>query len=202
MDSLTCPSCGASLPVETRFVKVVICEYCGQSSLLKNRSLDPTGEKVNLASVDSILKIGTTGTLRGEPFKVLGMLRYSYEDGFWDEWFLELQNGKKRWLQEDEGEFTSFGKESITSPIPPYKDINVGSSIQVNDLNVFITEKNRATISGGLGRLMFQISPGDKVEYVDGNASGKLLAIEFTPEEINLSIGESISLDEIELDES
>lgn len=202
MDSLSCPSCGASLPVETRFVKVVICEYCGQSSLLKNRSLDPTGEKVNLASVDSILKVGSTGTLKGENFKVLGMLRYSYDDGYWDEWFLELENGGKRWLQEDEGEFTSFKKESISSSIPPYAEINVGSSIKVNNLNVFVTEKNQAIISGGLGRLMFQITPGDKIEYIDGNASGQLLAIEYSPEEINLSIGESISLAEIKLHES
>jgi len=146
--SLNCPSCGATLAVQDRFTKVVICEYCGQTSVLKNRSLDPTGKKVSLADVQSEFSIGREGTLRGSNFKVLGRLRYDYEDGYWDE---------------------------------------------VNGDSVFITEKNKASITGGLGQLMFRITPGEQISYVDGNCSGELVSIEFSPEEINLSKGEALS---------
>jgi len=191
--SLNCPSCGATLAVQDRFTKVVICEYCGQTSVLKNRSLDPTGEKVSLADIESEFAIGREGTLRGSDFKVLGRLRYDYEDGYWDEWFLSMEDGKKLWVQEDEGELTTYSKESITSAIPPWEEIKVGSMVSVNGSSVFITEKNTASITGGLGQLMFRITPGEQISYVDGNCSGELVSIEFSPEEINFSRGQALA---------
>ncbi len=191
-NSLDCPSCGATLAVEDRFTKVVICEYCGQTSALKNRSLDPTGKKVSLADVESEFRIGRKGTLKGESFTVLGRLRYDYEDGFWDEWFISLEGGGKLWIQEDEGEITAYKKESITSQIPPWDEISVGSMVPINGAQVFVTEKNKASITGGLGQLMFRITPGEQIKYVDGNSGGELVSIEFSPEEINFSIGEAL----------
>ena len=195
-----CPSCGASLKVENRFSKVVICCYCGQTCSVVAEGLDPAGEKVTLADFKSIFSIGATGSLAGDRFKTLGRLRYSYDGGFWDEWFLQFDKGQKLWLQEDEGEFTCFEKETLTSPVPPFSEISVGSMILVNEHSVFVTEKNQAEISGGVGELYFSITPGEEVNCVDGNSGGRLVSIEFTPNEINLSFGKEISINEILID--
>ncbi len=194
-----CPSCGAPLSVENRFSKVVICQYCGQTCSVSPEGLDPSGEKTKLADFESIFSIGASGTIAGEQFKSVGRLRYTYDDGFWDEWFLAFENGKKLWLQEDEGEFTAFEKETLTSPVPAFDDISVGSMIPVNDMSVFVTERNVAKIAGGIGELYFSITPGMSVNCIDGNAGGQLVSIEFTPDEINLSIGREISIDQIEI---
>ena len=197
--SLTCPSCSAPLQIENRFTKVVICQYCGQTSNVTPQGLDPTGEKAVLADFPSILSIGAEGTIDSQPFKVLGRLRYKYDEGFWDEWFLQYANGQKVWLQEDEGTFVAFAKESITSAIPEFGAIKVGSTIEVNQKQVFIVEKNEALIAGGEGELQFRIHPGETVDYVDGNSGGKVVSIEFAPDEIALSIGEQIPLSRIKV---
>jgi hypothetical protein len=198
--SYKCPSCSAPLEVENRFSKVVICQYCGQTCNVSPDGLDPSGEKGQLADFESIFSIGCTGTIKGMAFKTLGRLRYKYEDGFWDEWFLSLENHKKLWLQEDEGEFTAFEKETLTSPLPPFEQIFVGSMLDVNKQQVFVIEKNDALIAGGAGELYFSVKPGMRVRCVDGNCEGRIVSIEFAPDEINLSIGDEIGLDQISID--
>lgn len=201
--AFSCPSCGATLEIENRFSKVVMCVYCGQSSAISPAGLDPTGEKALLADSPSIFSIGASGSMvlasKGRlSFKVLGRLRYKYDGGFWDEWFLEFTDGQKLWLQEDEGEFTAFEKESLTSPLPPFEQISVGSVIPINGLSVFVTEKSTAVIAGGQGELLFKTTPGMSAMCVDGNAGGKLVSIEQTPEEICLSVGEEIDISSIQ----
>ena len=195
-----CPSCSAPLQIENRFSKVVICAYCGQTCNVTPDGLDPSGQKTDLADFESILAIGKTGTIKGEKFKVHGRLRYKYDEGFWDEWFVTLESGKKLWLQEDEGEFTAFEKETLTSPLPAFEEIRVGSMVSVNDKSAFVTEKSTAFIAGGVGELFFKIVPGMEVKCFDGNAGGQLLSVEFTPDEINLSVGHELSRADITVD--
>jgi DNA-directed RNA polymerase subunit RPC12/RpoP len=197
--SYNCPGCGAPLAIEHRFSKTVVCQYCNQTSFITPKGLDPTGSVATLADFPSIFAIGKQGSIKGRPFRVSGRIRYSYEDGHWDEWFLALDGGKKFvWLEEDEGQFTLYEKQAITTPIPTYEEIFVGKSFLVNNLSVFVTEKNKASLAGGQGELNFRFCPGDSLQYVDGNAAGKLVSIEITPEELNLSMGESVEEEEIE----
>lgn len=196
----SCPACGAPMEVENRFSKLVICQYCGQTAAVTSVGLDPTGKVPLLADFPSILSVGATGTLQGNPFRVLGRLRYKYDEGFWDEWFVVVQDTRKLWLQEDEGTFVAFEKETLTAEIPQFSTIKVGSSIQVNDRKVFVVEKNEAVIGGGEGELHFRVVPGERVDYVDGNSSGKMVSIEFTPDEIHLSVGQAIQVEEIKVD--
>ncbi len=197
-EQYSCPSCGGPLTLESRFSKMVICPYCGQTCLVSAAGLDPTGQTGTLADFPSMLAIGAKGTLRGEPFHVLGRLRYKYDDGFWDEWFIQL-GGRFIWLQEDEGTFTSFAKETITAELPAFGDIQVGKSLNVNGRQIFVTEKNEAMIAGGEGELRFSIKPGERVDYVDGTADGKVISIEFAPDEINLSVGEAIPFEQVSI---
>jgi hypothetical protein len=199
VSNYSCPACGAPLEVENRFSRTVICQYCGQTSFITPTGLDPTGQKAELADFESIFSVGRTGKLRGEPFKTLGRLRFKYDEGFWDEWFLKL-GAKNVWLQEDEGLFTAFSKQTITTAIPPFADVRVGSSVPVNTYQVFVVEKNEAVIAGGEGELYFKVNPGEAVNYVDGNAAGQVVSIEYLSDEINLSIGSDIDLHEIEFD--
>lgn len=188
------------MEVENRFSKLVICQYCGQTAAVTAVGLDPTGKVPLLADFPSILSVGATGTIQGNPFRTLGRLRYKYDEGFWDEWFIVINDTRKLFLQEDEGTFVAFEKETLTAEIPQFDQIKVGSSIQVNDRKVFVIEKNEAVIGGGEGELHFRVVPGERVDYVDGNSSGKIISIEFCPDEIHLSVGSAIQVDDIKID--
>lgn len=192
MKNMSCPSCGAPLNIENRFVKMVTCDFCGQVSLLKDTGLDPTGQTAKLAELPSPLYVDAVGTLWGKKFQVLGRLRYQYDAGLWDEWFLTIEGDRPGWLVEDEGEFIFYNKQTLSSPVPPYEDIRVGSTIKIGNRQVFITEKGTAKIAGGEGQLAFAITPGQEVKYVDGNSGEDQISLEITPNEIEFLIGRQV----------
>ena len=192
-----CPSCGAPLEVKDPLSKILVCPYCSQACHICDEGLDPTGKASQLADYGSMLSVGYTAAMGGVGFRVFGRLRYQYDGGFWDEWFLCFDDSKKAWLQEDEGEFSLFEKEPLRAAIPPFDEISVASSIEVNGRTLFVTEKNRASIAGAEGELFFRIVPGQSVNCVDGNCGGMISSIEFAPDEINLSVGREISAQEL-----
>jgi hypothetical protein len=198
---LICPSCGAPLHVEHRFSRVVVCGYCNQSASITPGGLDRAGKGVSLVGAPSRLHVGATGRISGAAFRVLGRLRYGYDGGFWDEWFLLTDpDAHQVWLQEDDGEFTAFEKEAITGSLPTFDDVGVGQSMTANGRTLFITERIEAMILGGEGELYFAVTPGADVFIVDGTADGQVWSIEYQPDEITLSRGTPVAHAELEVD--
>lgn len=201
IENLSCPSCMAPLDIKHRFVKLVTCDFCGHVSILRDNGLDPTGQTAELAQLPSLFYVDATGTINGRAFRVMGRLRYQYESGFWDEWFLTLENDRPGWLVEDEGEYTFYVKKSLSGAVPPYHEVAVGSTVTIDNRSVFVTEKGQATIAGGEGQLAFTILPGEQINYVDGTSDGDLVSVEYAEDEIEFSIGRSIARDAIQVDE-
>lgn len=198
---MSCPACGAPLTIEHRFVKMVTCDFCGQVSLVREQGLDPTGRTAKLADLPSLLYVDATGALGGRRFRVMGRMRYQYESGQWDEWFVAFDDGGVGWLVEDEGEYKLYAKETLTTAVPPFESIAAGSTVSIAGRQVFITEKGRANIAGGEGQLAFTIVPGEKVAYLDGSSGDDLVSVEYTEDEIELSVGRPVARDELVLDE-
>lgn len=200
LPSIQCPSCGAQLELQYRYSRMVVCSYCGQTSYINAGTANAAGQKILLADYGSILSVGKRGKLKGKTFSVLGRLRFTYEDGFWDEWLIWFDGDEYTdyWLQEDEGEFVLFSKKPLTPPAPVFETVKVGSSISVNSIAMFVTEKNRATINGGEGELSFQVIPGEKADYIDGIANGKPISIEYMPGEVEFNTGESLALSDFQ----
>jgi hypothetical protein len=197
----SCPSCGAPLDIKNRFVKMVTCDFCGQVMLLKDTGLDLTGRVAKLTEFPSRLYIDAAGKLEGKPFQVVGRLRYQYDSGMWDEWFLTFDDGRPGWLQEDEGTFILYHKSTLTGSIPPFERIRVGDTVKIGGRNVFITQKGEANILGGEGQLAFTILPGDEIRYLDGNSAEEQVSIEFTSNEIEFLVGRAVPHQALEIDE-
>lgn len=195
LPSLNCPSCGAMLELKYRHSKMVVCKYCGQTSYLNIDSIFKAGAPILLADYGSVLSVGKRGQIKNKPFEVIGRLRFDYEDGFWDEWLILMDNETELWLQEDEGEFILFRKKDLPDP-PQYTSLIIGSIRTVDTDNVFLTEKNKAVINGGEGELPFQVVAGEKADYVDGIVFGKRLiaSLEYMPEGVVYSVGEPLTM--------
>jgi len=198
---MSCPACHAPLSIKNRFVKMVTCDFCGQVSLLRERGLAPTGQTATLVNLPSPLYVDAGGTLWGRRFQVMGRLRYQYDGGWWDEWFLVLENDKPGWLVEDEGEYRFYVKQTLTSPVPAFEAIRVGSVLSIAGHQVFVTEKGRARIAGGEGQLAFAIVPGEQVDYVDGSSGDDVVSLEYTEDEIELSLGRAVAREDLIIDE-
>jgi hypothetical protein len=198
--SLSCPSCGAPLPIENRFVRMVACKYCDTVSEVTDEGLDPTGKTAKLAPLPTIFRIGQRGTLRGRPFEVLGRVRYSYDEGAWDEWYLAFADGEIGWLEEEEGEYLLAKGERLRDEVPAFEAARVGSRISVNGHPLFITERCRARIAGAEGQLYFRTVPGRPVNFVEGNIGGRIAYLEYTEEEIEFGIGEPVERQDVVLE--
>ncbi len=201
LKTLSCPSCGAPLSIKNRFVKLVTCDFCSQVLLLKESGLDLTGRTARLAELPSRLYLDATGALWGRQFAVSGRLRYQYEAGMWDEWFLTFDNDKPGWLVEDEGELIFYHKQTLTSAVPPFDAVKVGSQVPIGGRNVFIVQKGRATIAGGEGQLAFTILPGEEVLYLDGVSGEDQISLEYTTDEIEFLVGRAVAPADLIVDE-
>ncbi|MFN3650474.1 MAG: DUF4178 domain-containing protein [Armatimonadota bacterium] len=198
--SLNCPSCGAPLPIEHRFVKMVACQYCGAVSEVTDAGLDPTGKTAKLAPLPTRFRVGQRGRLQGRPFQVLGRVRYANEDGPWDEWYLAFEDGDAAWLEEEEGEYTVSRRERLRTPAPLFDEARVGSRWTVNDYPFFVTERCRARVAGAEGQLFFRAVPGTPVQFLDGNIGGRMAYLEYGEDEIEFGIGEPVPRSAVELE--
>lgn len=181
-----CPSCGAPIQQKTPGARTLVCSFCGQTSHLNADSLEMAGNKHMLIDYGSVLQVGQSGRLGEREFMVLGRLRIDYEDGFWDEWYVQfLDNGTEGWIQEDDGDFVFFqaiGKLAFT---PELMQASVGSTVDVGAPlpPIFVTSKAEAKVNGGEGELPFQIIPGEPADFIEGIAEGRIISIEALPAE-------------------
>jgi hypothetical protein len=200
MTSATCPSCGGNLVITAQTSKMVTCSYCGMISYLNAGNLAMIGQKSFLVDYGSMLKIGKKGKIKDMDFHVIGRLRIDYEDGFFDEWYLNTSQGTK-WLSEDEGKFVLFYKsmELTDSSIFRLLQTKVGSTFPFNNSYLFITEKSHAKINGGEGELPFPIEPNQKADFVDAIANKELYSFEFLPQTVELHIGNYLDINDIKI---
>ncbi len=198
--SFKCPSCGAPLPLEHRFVRMVTCQYCSTVSEVTDSGLDPTGKTAKLVPLPTQFAVGQTGKLRGRPYRIVGRVRYGYDEGVWDEWYLAFDDGDAGWLEEDEGEYLLSRQERLRTPAPPFDQAMAGTAFQVNGHSFFVTERTRARIAGSEGQLFFRAVPNRPVNFVEGNIGGRIAYLEYTEDAIEFGIGEPIGREEIQVD--
>lgn len=195
--SLACPNCGAPLQVDSAFTKFLVCGYCGQSLTVHDTGVDLAGKTAKLADYPSRLAVGAQGQIKGQAFKTLGRVRFESSAGFWDEWFLQLDNQRVGWLEEDEGELTLVFKSKLISPVPPFEQVHAGSFIPVGQARMFVSEKGQAQVVGAEGQLATAALPGHAVRYVDGNAGGQALRLVLDEQSITLHTGTPLEFDDV-----
>jgi len=196
---ISCPNCGGPLQVESAFTTLLVCSYCHQTLYIHDTGVDLAGKTAKLAEYPSRLSVGAQGKIKGQGFCVLGRVRYQYDEGFWDEWFLQFDSQRIGWVEEDEGEFTLTFKSKLTSPVPPFDQIRVGSFIPLGKDRLFISEKGLAQIVGAQGEVSMTARPGQALHYVDGNAADKAIRLVMDDKGITLHTGEPLDFSDLEV---
>ncbi len=199
MSSMNCTSCGAPVEIKNRFSKVFVCDYCGSHLKVEGDSLGIAGKYPKLSDFPSIFTVGSRGTILGKPFSALGRMRYKYDGGHYDEWFIEL-DGEKAWFTEDEGTYTLYTDIFESVEIDNLESLRAGQNFMVGDTKVMIKEKGHAVVEGGEGELYFYVEPGSDVTYFDCVAAGKKISIEYTDDEIEMFSGRPLLKRDIVVD--
>jgi Domain of unknown function (DUF4178) len=199
-EELKCPACSGRLPIEDRFTRTIACPYCGQvSHVLQSGAQPASGGGVSLAQFPSIFAPGKVVTWNDREFTTLGRVRFQYDQGFWDEWCVGDGSGERIWIEEDEGRLTEFAGVTLSTPVPDFWTLRVGTRIEVNSEELFISELGEAVVAGCEGELPVVLSPGQGLLYVDGLFEGRRVSLEYWDLRIELSVGNVIDRDRLKI---
>ncbi|MFA5140202.1 MAG: DUF4178 domain-containing protein [Elusimicrobiota bacterium] len=195
-----CPSCGAPVTVRSPFARSAPCPHCRTTLWLSREGVE-AGPKMSAPTPAlSGLWVGAQGKLRGQPFTVVGRVRYKYERGFWDEWFLAGPKDSLVWLSEDEGELCLETEKPLKKTVPAFDQVQAGSMLDLDGLRFAVEEKDTAVLESGEGELPFKSSPGDKLSYLDGSAEGSTATLEYDEDGIKLFAGDWLGLQDLEVE--
>ena len=196
-----CPACGASLDADERFAHLVTCPWCHSSFVLDEQAARVTGEMAVLPPTPSPLSVGTTGRVLDRAFTVLGRVRYGWDQGYWDEWFVAFEDGASAWISEDEGNYTLETWSELHEAPAEYADVSPGSRLRLGDTEYHVDEKNVARCEGAEGQLPFEVAIGEEVPYLDLSHDEAFATVEYDSDGIvRTFLGRRLTLSEITID--
>ena len=201
--SVSCPSCGATHEVLNPGVITVVCEYCGNAVYWDKEKIRNAGKQSILPEGFSRLFRGATGSLNQRRFTVMGRIRYSFGKGFWDEWFLEFNDGTIGWLTEDNHEL-ALQTRSTPGNVPAFESLRPGKVISIRKgTTVVVREVGEAECIGVEGDLPIEAATGETYKFADaGTPDGKyVLGIEYDAEPPTVFIGKWLKYGDLMLDD-
>ena len=132
---------------------------------------------------------------------MVGRVRYAYNRGFWDEWFLLFDDGSQRWISEDEDNLQISRLKKKRLPASRFVKAEPGSHVTIEAERYHVNEKGVAECIGGEGQLPFVVEPGEKTPFLDISHGSKITgSVEFTEAgDVRLYLGKSLDKSEIEI---
>lgn len=214
--TVPCPQCGAPVTVDRRFAHMAVCASCRSVVTFGEAAAEVAGTMSALPATPSRLFVGATGRVEGQPFRVVGRVRYGYQRGYWDEWALSMADGATRWLSEDEGELELEAEVPVDEAtlgggeaLPAAASLTPGASVIAAGRAFRVVERDTAFCEGGEGQLPFVLVQGDRVPFADlrGGGSGgssvgaaEVGTLEDLPDGTRLYLGRALAPTELVLD--
>lgn len=195
----SCPSCGAPVEFRPGAGKVKVCDHCHTVVLRGDAKLEAMGRVADLVDTESPLKLRLSGRYSGTPFTVVGRIQKSNATGTWDEWCLELEDGRTGWLAESEGEWKIlFPIES--AQLPDLTQLRPLSTFTLRDRNFVVEEVNAASTVSAEGQLP---EFNREHHYVDATGpKGVFCTLDAADGHAEAFVGSFVTLDQLGFDKS
>ena len=200
VNTISCPACGAPHDVTNPGIVMSVCEYCGNAVVLDEGNAQDLGQQAILSEGFTRLFRGAVGALFNRRFLTHGRARYSFGQGFWDEWFLEFEDGSTAWITEDNHELAL--QRPVDSHVPGFDSMSIGQRLVVADKSFQILEKGEAKCIGVEGDLPRLVGVDESFQYVDGSSPDGLyaLGIEYGASDTRAFTGRWVRHDALHLD--
>lgn len=195
LSQLSCPNCNAPLDIHNASTQTIVCKSCqayvavgaGDASVLSQAARFKPGTPI---------EIGTTATLDGTSFFVMGHVQYEGWDPKdisdrwkWDEYLLGGADGRMLWLSHDEKGFGLYTRQRLTGEFA----IRTSRAIPLRDgSKVAVHERYPAKIVGARGELTWRARPEDSLHMAEGAAHGKRYSVQQSDDELEIYEGQSI----------
>lgn len=165
---INCPQCGDAMPLYFSYAKIAQCNSCKSTIFIEDDSVRLAGESSVLSDEVSLIELNTPFIYENISYLPIGMVRYSYGRGFWEEWWLEDNNGGSFWLSVDEGDMILEQEVNKSYSVSSFNSLQLGKVVESRWI---VTELGSAVCDGFVGSLPFIINKGDSYKYA--HLSGK-----------------------------
>lgn len=179
----SCPNCGNTLAPRLQQSKVAGCDACGSTVMLADGQFLAPGAAGEMHEGPTFLKLGVTADFGPESFTPLGLIRYSYGRGWWDEfWCREERSHEGVWISVDEGDLV------LERPMPDYLwpaltgAVRIGSTTSFNGKVYTAKEAESAECIAFRGELPEAPALGERHDFVNFTGEGgEALSLEIWP---------------------
>jgi uncharacterized Zn finger protein (UPF0148 family) len=200
MRMATCPSCGGPLRFRGATSIVAVCAYCRSTLVRDGVKLEDIGKQAELLPDDSPIRLGTSGTYRGEGFGVVGRIQYRYAAGVWSEWHVLFAGGRSGWLSDASREYT-ITFLAPPAPVPAFEALKPGATLNLVGDAYSVTDLERAEVVAGEGELPFRWQCGWKAPVADLRGQGTRFAtIDYSERTPLIYVGEKLPFDTFRFD--
>ena len=192
---VNCPACGAQLPIQFKYAKLIVCSHCRMTLFLEDAAVRQAEKMSVLTDANSVLSLGQRFHCPRFNFFPIGRIRYDYGQGFWDEWWVTANNGEQYWISVDEGDIAIQKKiVLVSSSIQDFSSLQIGQIMNIDNTELEVTEKNSCKSVNWEGELPFQITKDEVINFVDLSGTAELIySLEYFPDGVECFKGEWIN---------
>jgi hypothetical protein len=172
-------------------------------SVQSEDALKEVGQTAALVEDGSPLKLGTTGRIDGKTFKIVGRIQYKHPVGYWNEWFLTLDDDQgDAWLGEANGMyfFTRLKKDAKLPAGLQLTSLNAGGFVEIDGKEFFVKDIQTTKVVSGEGELPFAFESEYEAPVVDCvREDGTFATLDFSETPPLVFIGRAVSFRELNL---
>ncbi len=161
-----CPNCGSALDRRIQSSKVVGCASCGSTVFMGDLSFVAPGEQGEMHDAPTLLQLEKPLKLDGRVITPVGVIRYSYGRGWWDEFWCETEEGGV-WVSVDEGDIVIETPTDGVKPPSASQRLKVGDMVLYQAQNYRAVEAETATCIAFRGELPEAPEIGEAHEFIN-----------------------------------
>lgn len=166
-----CKRCGAPLSMRSGASVFAVCKFCSTAHVRNDLEIEEVGKSAELLKDFSALQMGTKGYYifpngDGKRFELIGRVRVTWSNGYWDEWYVIFENNTYGWVAEAQGfYYVSFPIDA--KAIDAGEELTVGQVISYEGKQYTLSDFKEATVLYSSGELPFKALGGEQYISAD-----------------------------------
>ncbi len=166
-DRANCGNCGAELPARLATARMVTCDHCGTTSVLRDTAFEVAGTGGEMLDAPSLVRLGEHVNVGGLHLLPVGHARFSYGRGWWDEYWCVDGTGKDGlWLSADEGDY-ALERNLPREHWPRNPRLTIGAKVHLRGDLFTVTEAETAECMAVRGEFPEELDVGESHLYFD-----------------------------------
>ncbi len=173
-----CPSCGAPVEFASAGSVMAVCEYCQTTVIREGDSLKAQGKQSLTLEDYSPLQVGSVGRFGDTDFAIIGRIQYRYEQGVWNEWYVQFTDGRNGWLSEALGQY-SLTFEGVPAHLPSYNELAINDTVTFDGVVYRVTDRRSADAIAGEGELPYVVDSGWRTWVIDAQFMRQFITLDY-----------------------